>query len=235
MKLSSLKEEKIIVLIKETNDFDEINNFFMNKYWNKIGIFVKLMRKVSMRWKNWTNFKSLHSIQFRGEKLVEDRDTILELTGKILELQNEIYCKNDSRDFQNVFSTQWSIPRYQSTSVFRTSSSSWWNAKPFYRNAEPQKWAAKYLGHTWKIGKRFLQIQRRLLQHLIRKSLIFVALMYQNTHHNMCWVRAKHQLRISDASQDRQPKTQSSPVREDFQRIMVQTNNDWRFQILLFW
>ena len=33
-------------------------------------------------------------------KLVEDRDTILELTGKIQESQNEIICVNDSRDFQ---------------------------------------------------------------------------------------------------------------------------------------
>ena len=33
--------------------------------------------------------------------LVEDRDTILELTGKIQELQNEINCMNDSRDFQD--------------------------------------------------------------------------------------------------------------------------------------
>ena len=38
---------------------------------------------------------------------------------------------------------------------FPTSSRSWWNAKPFSGNAEPQQWAAKYLGHTWKIGKRF--------------------------------------------------------------------------------
>ena len=34
-------------------------------------------------------------------KLVEDQDTILELTGKIQELQNEINCMNDSRDFQH--------------------------------------------------------------------------------------------------------------------------------------
>ena len=32
-------------------------------------------------------------------KLIEDRETILELTGKIQELQNEINCMNDSRDF----------------------------------------------------------------------------------------------------------------------------------------
>ena len=34
-------------------------------------------------------------------KLVEDRDTILELTGKIQELQNEINCMNHSTDFQD--------------------------------------------------------------------------------------------------------------------------------------
>ena len=34
-------------------------------------------------------------------RLVEDQDTILELTGKIQELQNEINCMNDSRDFQH--------------------------------------------------------------------------------------------------------------------------------------
>ena len=32
---------------------------------------------------------------------VGDRDTILELTGKIQELQNEVNCMNDSRDFQD--------------------------------------------------------------------------------------------------------------------------------------
>ena len=46
--------------------------------------------------------------------MVENRDTILEFTGKIQELQNV---------------------------------RSWRNAWPFSGNAEPQKWAAKYLGH----------------------------------------------------------------------------------------
>ena len=33
-------------------------------------------------------------------KLIEDGDTILELTAKIQELQNEVNCMNDSRDFK---------------------------------------------------------------------------------------------------------------------------------------
>ena len=47
------------------------------------------------------------------------------------------------------------FPRYQSTSVFPISSSSWWHAKPLCRNAEPQKRAARHLGHTWYVWKRF--------------------------------------------------------------------------------
>ena len=38
--------------------------------------------------------------------MVEDRDTILELTGKIQELQNEINCLNDSRYFQDAESVR---------------------------------------------------------------------------------------------------------------------------------
>ena len=34
-------------------------------------------------------------------RLVEDQDTILELTGKIQELQNEINCMSDSKEFQD--------------------------------------------------------------------------------------------------------------------------------------
>ena len=60
-----------------------------------------------------THEKSLNEMEelkrFQGSKfdtssrrkLVEDRDTVLELTGKIQELQNEINCMNDSRDFQD--------------------------------------------------------------------------------------------------------------------------------------
>ena len=39
-------------------------------------------------------------------RLVEDQDTILERTGKIQELQNEIICINDSRDFQDAESVR---------------------------------------------------------------------------------------------------------------------------------
>ena len=47
------------------------------------------------------------------------------------------------------------IPRYQSTSVIPTSSNTWRDVETFFHYAEPQRRAAKHLGHTWYIGKRF--------------------------------------------------------------------------------
>ena len=45
-------------------------------------------------------------MNFSRRKLIEDRDTILELTAKIQELQNEINCMNDSRDFKDAESVR---------------------------------------------------------------------------------------------------------------------------------
>ena len=112
----------------------------------------------NLREAHWKSLNEMEEMKrFQGStfdtisrrKLVEDRDTILELTSKIQELQNEINCMNDSRDFQDAESARsGKIPRCQSTSVFPTSSRSWWNAKPFSWNAEPQQWAAKYFWDT---------------------------------------------------------------------------------------
>ena len=44
--------------------------------------------------------------EFSRRRLIEDRDTILELAGKIQELQNEVNCLNDSRDLKDVKSVR---------------------------------------------------------------------------------------------------------------------------------
>ena len=51
-------------------------------------------------------------------RLVEDQHTILELTGKIQELQNEINCVNDSRDFQDAESVRSGNSHVTSQPVF---------------------------------------------------------------------------------------------------------------------
>ena len=44
--------------------------------------------------------------EFSRRRLTEDQDTILELTARIQELQNEVNCVNDSRDFQDAESVR---------------------------------------------------------------------------------------------------------------------------------
>ena len=39
-------------------------------------------------------------------ELIEDQNTILELSGRIQELQNEVNCMNDSKDFQDAESVR---------------------------------------------------------------------------------------------------------------------------------
>ena len=68
---------------------------------------------------------------------------------------------NDSRDFQDAQSVRSGQSHVTSQPVsFPPRPVPGENAKPFYRNAEPQRWAAKHLGHTWYIGKRFCKSSR---------------------------------------------------------------------------
>ena len=51
-------------------------------------------------------------------KLVEDQNTVLELSGRIQELQNEINCLNDSKDFQDAESVRSGQSHVASQPVF---------------------------------------------------------------------------------------------------------------------
>ena len=114
------------------------------------------MRKSLNEMKELKRFQGSTFDTIARRRLVEDQDTILELTGKIPELQNEINCMNDSRDFldaesvrnghSHVTSQPVSFPPHPIIGGMLSRS---------YRNAEPQRWAAKHLGNAWCIGKRF--------------------------------------------------------------------------------
>ena len=89
-------------------------------------------------------------------KLVEDQDTILELSGRVQELQNEVNCMNDSKDFQDAESIRSGNSHVTSRPVsFPPHPIPEGMLRHSFVNAEPQRRAAKHLGHTWYIGKRF--------------------------------------------------------------------------------
>ena len=62
---------------------------------------MKLINEALQRWKNYGNFRVLPSILWQDENLSKIRNTILELSGRVQELQNEVNCMNDSKEFQD--------------------------------------------------------------------------------------------------------------------------------------
>ena len=134
-------------------------------------------------------------------RLVEDQDTILELTRKIQELQNEINCMNDSRDFQDAVSVRTgnshvtsqpvSFPPYPDPGGTLSRSL----RMPSRRGGPPSIWDTHgisgnvFANPVASSSAPYPQDQRRRM-------------------------RIKHQSKIRDASLDRQPKVLSSLVRE---------------------
>ena len=185
--------------------------------------------------KELKKFQSFTYDTIARRRLVEDQDTILELIGKIQELQNEVNCMNDSTDFpdaesvrsghSHVTSRPVSFPPHP-VPVGMPSRSSGMPAAEKGRQA---------FGARMVCRGTFLQIPLRPFQHLIRRNRIHGVREEKNrfTHQQWKRVRNKHQFKIRDVGQDRQPKIQSSLVRETLQRIMVQSNNDCRFLILI--
>ena len=150
---------------KKSADFYEKN--YGDSKWN----FVKFINKVLQRWRNYENSKVLPSIRSHA-KLIEDRNTILELSGRVQELQNEVNCMNDSKDFQDAESVRSGNSHVTSRPVsfpphpipegmLRHSFVS-----PRRKEGPPSSWDTHGIS-----GNVFLQIQQRLLQHLILKKL----------------------------------------------------------------
>ena len=159
-------------------------------------------------------------------KLVEDRGTILELTGKTQELHNEINCMNESRDFQDAESVRSRQSHVASQPVcFPPHPVPGGMLSQFQRNAELQRGAAKHLGHTWYIGKRFCKSSRVFFSTLSAgiDSMEFGKSRTDSLIDSGERMRIGHQFKIRDASL----------VREILQRIMRQTNNDCRSQIFI--
>ena len=169
-------------------------------------------------------------------KLVEDRDTILELTGKIQKVLNGINCMNDSRDFQDAESVRSGQSLVANQPVFfppfpdpggmlsrslgmpsrRDGPPSIWDTHGTSGNVFANPVASSSAPYPQELNPWSSSTKEPLHSSTVDKK-----------------VRGEHQIKIRDASQDRQPEIQSSPVREDSQKIMGQTNNDCRFQIII--
>ena len=75
------------------------NDFFKDNYGNRNWNFVKVINKVLQRWRNYEKFQRSTFDTLARRKLIEDQKIIMELSGRLQELQNEVNCMNDSKDF----------------------------------------------------------------------------------------------------------------------------------------
>ena len=78
MELLSPNEVRLIMLMQETNNFDEMNNFFMYNYWYKIGIFAKL----KSQWDGKIEAISRLYIRWILEKKIDRRSQTLSLNSQ---------------------------------------------------------------------------------------------------------------------------------------------------------
>ena len=104
-------------------------------------------------------------------KLIRDRDTILELTGKIQELQNEINFMTDLREFQNAESVRGGQSHVTSQPVsFSPHPVSGGMLSRSLGMPSRKDGPPSIFGTHMVYRETFLQIQQRLLQHLIRRN-----------------------------------------------------------------
>ena len=98
-------------------------------------------------------------------RLVQDQDTVLELTGKIQELQNEVSCMNDSRDFHDAESVRSGHSHVANQPV------SFPPGGMLSRSfGMPSRRTGRQAFGTRMFRETFLQVQLCLLQHFIRRN-----------------------------------------------------------------
>ena len=153
-------------------------------------------------------------------RLVEDQDTILELTGKIQELQNEINCMNDSRDFQDAESVR-------SGQSHVTSQPATLTPYPI-----PGGMLSRSLGMpSRREGPPSIWDTHVILGNVFAIPVVSSTAPYPQELNP--WSSGISEPIHSSTAEKNQPKIQSSLVRETLQRITEQTTNDCKFQIFI--
>ena len=80
---------------------EEERRLLQGQLWRQKLEFREARQQSLTEMKELRKFQSSTFDTIARRKLIEDQNTVLELSGRVQELQNEINCVNDSKDFQD--------------------------------------------------------------------------------------------------------------------------------------
>ena len=123
--------------------------------WRQQMEFREVHQQSLLRWSNYEKFQSSTFDTFARRKLIEDHNTVLELSGRVQELQNEVNCLNDSKDFQDAKSVRSGIPTLPVNRCYSLHILFLKGCWSLLFVSPRRKEGAKHLGHTWFTGERF--------------------------------------------------------------------------------
>ena len=85
---------------------EEERRILREELWRQQMEFRKVHQQNLTEMEELRKFKSSTFDTLPRRKFIEDQNTILELSGRLQELQNEVNCMNDSKDFQDAESVR---------------------------------------------------------------------------------------------------------------------------------
>ena len=85
---------------------EEKRRILREELWRRQMDFREVHQQSLTEMKELRKFQSSTFDTLARRKLIEDQNTILELSGRVQELQNEVNCMNDSKDFQDAESVR---------------------------------------------------------------------------------------------------------------------------------
>ena len=138
--------------------------------------------------------------------LIEDQNTILELSGRVQELQNEVNCMNDSKDFQDAESVR-------SGNSHVTNQPMFWDTHGISGNVFANPHASSSAPYPQELKPWGTTVEEPLHMSTAEKS------------------ERQEQNQDPRCQSGLSAGFHSTLRRENIQRIMVQTNNDCRFLI----
>ena len=85
---------------------EEERRILREELWRQQKDFREVHQRSLTEMEELRKFQSSTFDTLTRQKLIEDQNTIMELSGRLRELQNEVNCMNDSRDFQDAESVR---------------------------------------------------------------------------------------------------------------------------------